>query len=349
MNVLELSNLCKWYTKNIIEPGLVKKYQNLQATINRNNQPGQEKKVLREPKEILYRTLNQMKLDELNNTQLEKLADLEIDLYIGKNGVDFIEKSFKDNIHDSRAVANDIGVVVTLLNKINTYVTSIGSSVDIFVKNERIDTDFLNQLRVVYKLGVSIENVEDLKKRTDDLFKILRGFSMIYDENTSIFKLASVENGSTVFNFIVGSSIIIPTIVKTIKAILEVSILNYERKKKILEIEKLELDITSAEESFEKIQNEALQSIFESVLREIDIEVSNENANGLKISIETLSHLISKGGEIEMLNFMSEEDQNDSEEVIKLIKEVRRLYRKEQKQLNDVNNPSTSKDEKKPN
>lgn len=332
MNLLEFKDLIEWVTTEIVAKQIPQKYQQLSNTLTKNLQPNQQSQALKPFRDALDSALNDMNMEALNTLQYKKLIDLEVGNYFGEEGKLFVQNEFINNPHDLKVVSDNIAKA---FNDINTFVAKINhmkTYAEYFVTSEIITEEHKNVLRIIYKNEVSINSLEDLKKRTADLYAIMRSFAAIGDQNPSNIELVSVENGSVVFDFIIAGGIILPIIYKSVKAVLEISILNYDRKIKIKELEKLEMDVSSPKASLKEAEEGALDTIYESIISLLDKEVPQEVKGQLKTSVKKLHQFIEGGGEIDIVNpEVTEESGTVNEELETLITEVRRLYKKEQK------------------
>ena len=91
MQVEELYQLTVWTKKEIEGKEVIRRYQDVLAILNQNAQAGQAQQPFEEQQAVLFETLRNISLLELNNEQMELLSDIGIAPYVGPSAVDSLE------------------------------------------------------------------------------------------------------------------------------------------------------------------------------------------------------------------------------------------------------------------
>lgn len=297
MQIDELLNLCIWFKNNIEKNNISQKYLNLYNKMNVNvrRMNGQQAQPFLDEKNILFESLSEISLEDLTIEQIKFLEQLEVDDLISKPTIKLIDNDLIENNLDiatatniiknySDKIANAQSILQTIYNTLNPYF-------EIHENDELDENEVL--MRIYFQSGVSINNLIDLKKLSNNWFEISRGIAIALDEAPESFKVIGAKKGSIILDLavIVG---VATTVSKILLEALKVADRVLDIKKKAIEIKSL------------KLQNKKIE-------QELNAEAQSEKENGIKIIVD------------ETITQLGLNSQNEGDKIIALEKSVKKL------------------------
>jgi hypothetical protein len=304
MNVAELYGLTAWIDKEILEPNIVQKYQQLQTILKQNTQSG-ERKPFETQKDQLLTVLSQVKLQSLTNDQLAFLEKLDIAPYVGKTGVAAVEDILYKNAIDIATAAQKIREIVEKINnginKANQIKTGLTGCIEI----EKIGEEVI-LLRVTFTHKAEMSNISDFRKWGEIWYDIGRGISMIHDSAPESIRVVGAQKGSIVLELAVAY-LVAKTTSKIILEALLVADRVLDLKKKAEEIRTMKLSnetiARDLDKEAESEKEKGKEEIGKKILADIGKKFENEGdkITALDKSVNNLVDFIEKGGEVDCI------------------------------------------------
>lgn len=325
MQVSELHQLTSWVEDSIINTSLSSHYTGLQNVLNqnaqrRNNQPAQPFET---QKSTLIEALSSINSDELTNTQIATLNQLELKDLIGNEGVAKIEHLLSNTL-DIAQVAKTMQEYTARLNSGISKVQAIKAALSPILHESDADISKGKVLtRVVFHHDASINNIKDLKSWTNKWFEIGRGFSIANGQTPEDVEVIGAAKGSIIIELALLATTALP-IAKAINLTVDSLVKFQDFRLKSLQIRdmknenpKLEKEL---EEDAERWDSRA-QQVKDDAVNEITDEIKNtlenfkeEHSNELNKAVRNLVDFMSKGGDVECV---VSDDESDEEEVDK--------------------------------
>lgn len=349
MLVEELYDLTTWIKSNIVEEGIVQKYQELHQILNQNVQPNQVQQPFEEQQKKLINALKKIPLSELSFGQIELLRELGIAQNIGDEGVALIEDVLFKNAVD---IANASEKIHQCISELNEGIQWAEKEEELLAKVVTSDgiTPIGDQvlLRVHFAGDASIENLSGLKQWSKIWWEIGRGISMAHNQSPESISVVGASKGSIIVSLLTAN-LIASTVSSIILSSLKVVEKYYDIRRKAQEVRGLELDNKEAENALERAANETKESGVEDIVKqtisELGLDQNNEGdkVNELTSATKKLVDFITKGGEVDFV--MPDEEEVESsddegknfatknelrikfQEIRKLEREIKRLQR----------------------
>lgn len=297
MQIDELLNLCIWFKNNIEKRKISQKYLNLynKMDVNVRRMNGQRAQPFLDEKNILFESLSEINLEDLTIEQIKFLEQLEVDNLISKSTINLIDKDLIENNLDiatatniikdySDKIANAQSILQTIYNTLNPYF-------EIQENKELEENEVL--MRIYFQSGVSINNLIDLKKLSNNWFEISRGIAVALDEAPESFKVIGAKKGSIILDLAV--------IVGVATAVSKILLEALKVADRVLDIKKKAIEIKSL-----KLQNKKIE-------QELNSEAQSEKENGIKLIVK------------ETIKQLGLNSQNEGDKITALEKSVKKL------------------------
>jgi hypothetical protein len=325
MNVSELFGLTEWVSREIEKPGIVKKYQDLHAILNKNAQPNQQKTPFSSQHTVLTEALKSVPLASLTKDQLLFLRDLGIADAVGPEGVEQLEDILYKNSLDIATATQKLSEIFNRLSN------GIGKSNNIkvgltgCVVEEEYEADGEILMRVSFAGNAAMSNVTDFKKWGNSWYEIGRGIAMAHDAAPEDVKIIGATKGSVILELAVVAGIA-TTVSGIILSALKVAEKVLEIQKKAEELRGLKLsnkllagEVDAAagaekETGIKKIITATLKQI--GLAETTDKGITNgDKVSALKKAVTNLVDFIEFGGEVDFIIPDEETEGNEDNSV----------------------------------
>lgn len=315
MNVGELYRLAEWFEERY--PKLSKLYQGLMTPLQHNaSQPN--KQPLEENLEELANYLGSMSFAELSIQQLDLLATIDVDDYIGPAGAAFINSTVKVSDFDPATAVTRVQEAINSINKAHKTLIAYRDAVDaldVDMMDFEEPDDFIT-IRVGFRNEAAIENITDWKTSAKEWYDIIRGLSMAAGEPPESTKVVGAATGSIIL--ILAGTVAVTKLL----AIIAKSVTN--AAKDVIEVESLREDLRHKKVLNAVIEKELNQQVeakksgaVDAVLAEIKKDLPNLAGDAevaLTNSIKKLLAFSKKGGNVDFVAPAENDDEGDEAE-----------------------------------
>jgi hypothetical protein len=197
MNVGELYRLAEWFEERY--PELSRLYQTLHTPLQHNaSQPN--KQPLEESLEALTGYLGSMSFAELSLQQLDLLATIGVDEFIGPAGVAFINSTVRVSDFDPATAVEQIQRAISGVDKAHKNLAGYRNAVkalDVDMMDFEVPDEFIT-IRVGFRNDAAIENITDWKTSAKEWYDIIRGLSLAAKEPPESTKVIGAGTGSII-------------------------------------------------------------------------------------------------------------------------------------------------------
>ena len=311
MNVSELYDLAEWFED--IHPTLVEHYRSVLTPLSHNaSQPN--KQPFESQLEALLNYLRNLPFEGLSLQQLQILSELEVDQYIGVQGATAVELTIRVANYDPATAASRLKSALKTVNEANSKLVAFRDSVDnlnVDIWQFEPDEEFIT-VRIGFRDKAAIENVADLKRRSQDWYEIIRGLALAAGEPPETTKVVGAGTGSIILYLVATVTVttLLAVISKNLKSvardILEVrgEVENLRQKKLLTRT--IENELNQQESS---ITEKAIERVVSEVTK-ISDTMNGEVKNALTKSIKKLLTFSEQGG---IVDFVKPADDDESE------------------------------------
>ncbi len=336
MNVTELFHLTQWITKEIEGAQIPQKYQALQAVLQQNAQPNQQKQPFESQKEDLLNTLKKVPLDILTRDQISFLECLEIAPSVGLNGAERVEEILYKNVIDVATAAQKIQEILQKINEGIKKSKQIQAGLAGCVIEEEYELEGEILIRVSFTGHALMQNVKDFKNWGNIWFEIGRGIAIAHNLSPEDIKIVGATRGSIIMELAVVASVATTTS-GIILAALKVAEKVLEILKKAEELKGLKLKnqnlIKELEEEAENEKRDGIEKITEDVASKLGIQKNGQGdkIKALDTAIKNLVNFIEKGGIVDFVVSEEEGEEGEEDKNIELraaFEEIRKLEKK---------------------
>lgn len=324
MNVSELYDLTYWIDDEIVEAQIPQKYQALQAILQKNVQPNQQKQTFESERNDLITTIKRVPLNQLTKEQLIFLENLKIAQAVGDEGANKIEDILYKNVLDIATSAAKINDIIQSLNEGIQKSNQIKTGLEGCVNQEEYETENEVMIRVTFTGHASMSNVTDFKNWGSIWHEIGRGITMAHNAAPEDIKIVGATKGSIIIELATNPaiattiSVVIYSALKLAEKVLDIKKKAEEIKNLKLQNKKLANDMEKEAENEKKI---GIEKIAKDLVKELKIKKDGEGdkVNALDRAVKNLVDFIETGGEVDFIipNESYEEDNDEAEEVHK--------------------------------
>ncbi len=337
MQVEELLQLSIWFKNNIEKNNIPENYTKLynKMLINARRINGQQSQPFTDEKNNLFHSLLKVNFDELTMEQIKFLKQLNIDHLINKDAVELINNDLTLSSLDIANATNIIKIyndkVVDVQKKFLEINNLLLQYFEIDNENEVKDNEVL--MRIYFQGGVSIDNLNDLKKVSNNWVEISRGIAMALNQSTDDFRVIGAKKGSIIIDLavIVG---VATAVSKILLGAIKVADRVLDIRKKAEEIKSLKLNNKKIELELKKEadteRENGIKTIVEETINYLNINRENEGDKIIAIekSINKLIEFTECGGQVDFVQNDKKVEANLREENLLLksnIEEIRKI------------------------
>lgn len=340
MQIEELLQLGSWFKNNVEKNKIPQNYTNLfnKMNLNLRRQSGLLNQPFIEEKNRLFESLTLINFEELTIEQIKFLEKLGIDKLINGKAIEIITNDLTSNQLDISSATN-------IIKDYNTKV--INAQNKFFEINELLSKYFENNfnneiekneilMRIYFQDGVSINNLNDLKKLSSNWYDISRGISMALNQTPEDFKVIGTKKGSIIIDLAVAVGIA-TAVSKILLEALKVADRVLDIRKKVEEIKALKLSNKKIELELKKEadteRDNGIKLIVEETINQLEInrEVEGDKITAIEKSVKKLIEFTENGGQIDFVQNDKIIDQNLRTEILNLktnIEEIRKIENK---------------------
>ena len=336
MNVTELFNLTQWITTEIEGAQIPQKYQALQAVLQQNSQPNQQKQPFESQKEELLNALRNVSLDKLTRDQISFLECLEIAPFVGPNGAEQVEEVLYKNVIDVATSAQKIQEILQKINEGIKKSKQIQAGLAGCIIEEEYELEGEILMRVSFTGHALMQNVKDFKNWGNIWFDIGRGIALAHNLPPEDIRIVGATRGSIIIELAVVASVatttsgIILGALKVAEKVLE--ILKKAEELKSLKLKNKKL-IKELEEEAENEKKDGIEKITEEIASKLGIQNDGQGdkIKALDTAVKNLVNFIEKGG---IVDFVVPEEEGEEDTVDKnaelrvAFEEIRKLEKK---------------------
>ena len=314
MNVNELQQLADWYIEHYSQ--LNSLYNGLLAPIQHNaSQPS--KQPVESQLESLLAYLREMKFDELSLQQLQMLSSLDVDGFMGSDGVNYVESTIRTSDFDSATAVTKITDALSKLSSAHSGFSAYRESLALLGLNRRDADEEIDSIiiRIGFQSDASIDNVTDWKDSARDWYDIIRGLALASNESPEDTKIVGASTGSIIL-ILAGTASVTTLLALISKDIASVAkdvigigndIEDLRHKKRLNNVIEKEL---RKQENNKK--DKALKDITGLIKRKIP-DLDGEKITALEGSIKKLLAFNEKGGNVDFVAPDARADELDAD------------------------------------
>ncbi len=285
--------------------------------------------------EALLLYLRDMPTEELSTQQMDVLDAMRVASLIGNRGAHWVRQTVKTSTYDP-ATTNE-----KIQNANNWLFKSLKSMTDFSnaAKSLGFDPDEQKALSlksdrfrvsICFQHDVGINNIPDLKKRSNDWFQIINGVSEALGEKPEDTEVIGVANGS-LWLFLGVTAALVKALAIISKHAREISgntfgILNdieeYRAKKHMNNL--IERGLKQA---LEDVESQGLERLMEELKTVLPKNVSAEQLAKLNAAVKKMLTFIEKGGDVDFSRpiEMDKDDEGFDPEASAIVSEVKRM------------------------
>lgn len=335
MQVEELLQLSQWFQVNIINNGILEKYQALSKKMNLNlrRQPGTALQPFSEEKEQLFSFLNNVTYDSLTFEQINLLEKMGVKELLSNEAIEYITSELNSSNLDLAAATLKISGFSERIKAVQQQLTNLFNLLSPYFASNTTDEVNTNEvlMRVYFQGGASINNVSDLKKLSNNWFEISRGIALAMNESPETFRIVGAKKGSIIIDMALVLGVA-TAVGKILLEALKVADRVLDIRKKVEEIRTLKLQNKKIEQELEQEAERAKSDgIIDIVKKTVDALNLQKDADGEKItaiekSVTRLIEFTQNGGQVDFVNPINNE--SEEKEWIQLrntVSEIRHL------------------------
>lgn len=302
MDIVELYDLYN-FSKKYIKP-LCSNWSNLHSGLQ-NNATQAQKQPLRDFIDSVESELQKMPIEALSSAQIAWLDSLDVSHLLDPSGIRELRQLLDASTFDPATAAADAALILNALQSADTRLRQIGealSGYEWITKHPALTREEV-EVRFIFQKDFNVQNPTDLKKASNELNDILRGFAISVDQRVEDISITSVSKGSLIVT-LATTTLITTLLAKAVSHVtgmaldaLRVASAYEELRHKRILTKQLEKQLKDEEK---KIEQEGRKELIEKMIDELG-EITPENRAKLEISIEKIFDLFQKGGDIEFL------------------------------------------------
>ncbi len=326
MQIQELLRLADWYKDTVEVNGVINAYQAL-SNVVMNNTRSSSKVSFEGERDTLTTIIKGIDFSGLTLEQINLLSDMGVSQLVGEDGVNHLISTMEKNVIDIASVANHVSDDYNVLIQARDYFESVSSQLKKYYtseKDEEISDDEV-LVRIYFKDGASINDLNDFKESGNNWYNIGRGLALATDHAPEEIRIVGAEKGSVIID-IVAVSIIASALCKIVADVLENTQRILNIKKTLLEIDNLKLQnkkiAQDLEKEIEKETEKGADTILKNACRDLKISKDEgEKRNALKKSIELLMQFTQCGGKLDFIhNEIEDDDEEDHDDAEKFLR-----------------------------
>ena len=353
----EIIQLDQWLTENEKNYGIIQKLQELLTVLNANVQAitnrNQAIQPFTEQKNAAIEAVSKYNLGELSDEQIACLHINNADKYMGPDASNEIMAIFRDDGHDIAYLATEIQKVHQALNSAKSQIAATSKSISPYAEAVSSTEYLTDQARfsIIFKEGVSIENLSDFETRAKEWNGIMHGIGMGLGVAPNEFKVLGARNGSVVIDLYMTALAIIPIGFILIRClnILENFALSIKRIDGVFgtdindpAFKEIEEEIKATSEKYFNINKlVTAKKIADGVLDEIECEPDrrNEASVFLESSIKKILNHLRKGGDLDAFvpdKSLTNDEDEINEDLTEAYKNITEFRHKKLELSNDL-------------
>jgi len=340
MQIEELLQLSIWFKNNVEKYNIPQYYTKLYNKMNLNvkRQNGIQNQPFLDEKQNLFGSLSKIHFDDLTIEQIKFLEQLGVDTLISKNAIEIITNDLTSNNLDISSATNIIkdynDKVINAQNKFLEIYDLLSQHFTDNSINDINDNEIL--MRLYFQEGVSIENLNDLKKLSTNWYDISRGIAMALNQTPEDFRVVGAKKGSIIIDLAVAVGIatavsrILLEALKVAERVLDISKKVEEIKALKLSNKKIELELKKEADTE---RENGMKLIVEETINQLDIKRESEGDKIIAIekSVKKLIEFTEKGGQVDFVHSDKQIDDNlrNENQLLKSnIEEIRKIENK---------------------
>lgn len=340
MQIEELLQLSVWFKNNVEKNQIPQNYTKLYNKMNLNvrRQNGLQNQPFIEEKNNLFSSLEKVDYDDLTIEQIKFLEQLGVDNLINKEAIQIIKEDLTSNNLDISSATNIIkeynDKVVSAQNKFLEIFNLLSQYFKVNISNEIENNEVL--MRLYFQEGVSIDNLNDLKKLSNNWYDISRGIAMALDQTPEDFRVIGAKKGSIIIDLAVAVGVA-TAVSKILLEALKVADRVLDIRKKVEEIKSLKLSNKKIELELKKEadteRDNGIKSIVEETINQLNINRQNEGdkITAIEKSVKKLIEFTENGGQVDFVqnDKIIEEDLRRENQLLKgNVQEIRKIENK---------------------
>lgn len=340
MQIEELLQLSIWFKNNIEKNQIPQNYTKLYNKMNLNarRQNGVQNQPFIDEKKNLFSSLEKIVFDDLTIEQIKFLEQLEIKNLINKEAIKIITEDLTSNNLDISSATNIINEyndkVISAQNKFLEINNLLSQYFKVNVSNEIEDSEIL--MRLYFQEGVSIDNLNDLKRLSSNWYDISRGIAMALNQTPEDFRVIGAKKGSIIIDLAVAVGVA-TAVSKILLEALKVADRVLDIRKKVEEIKSLKLSNKKIELELKKEadteRDNGIKLIVEETINQLNINRDNEGdkITAIEKSVKKLIEFTENGGQVDFVQndkIIDEKLRQENQLLKGNIEEIRKIENK---------------------
>ncbi|WP_416369049.1 hypothetical protein [Tritonibacter mobilis] len=328
MQIFELYSFSRWLQQELRQ--VIGKFNAVNQILKHNaTQP--QKQPLEAPLEDLIGYLGTMDLHVLTHQQVNLLRLFDVDQFLGRKGVSFVEGIIRKSDFDPATAHQDFKDANGKLQAANQRAQSITQAfdgLDLPLEEPNVGEGRV-LLRIEFLGDASMDNVADWKDWSATWYEIVRGVALAIDESPEDTSVVGASQGSVImklgatYAFTRVLALISKSIASIAKDYLEVRHSMEDLKAKKLLNKATE---NALKANAEEIKANGVSKIMEQLKPLLPAEIDGEQESTLKHSVEKALDFHNKGGDVDFVApDRGDVDDGGDEAPVEAIAEVRAI------------------------
>ena len=310
MQTEELLQLSNWFKDNVVKNNIPQNYTNLYNKMNLNvrRQNGLQNQPFIDEKNKLFTSLSKIHFEDLTIEQIKFLEEFKIDKLINEEAIKIITNDLTSNTLDISSATNIIkeynDKIINAQNKFLEINELLSQYFKVNLKNEINENEVL--MRLYFQEGMSIDNLNDLKKLSANWYDISRGIAMALNQTPEDFRVIGAKKGSIIIDLAVTVGVA-TAVSKILLEALKVADRVLDIRKKVEEIKALKLSNKKIELELKKEADTERESgikvIVEETINQLKINSENEGdkITAIEKSVKKLIDFTENGGQVDFV------------------------------------------------